>query len=244
MTFLIPTFSSTSQPAASSSGEYIINFNGFNEDLIPSNSVVDVNIGTNFSPFGPLEDRHRILVDPLFEVCERNSKLTIGVTTFCFAVSNYTGFATFNEYNEHGGVSSSLSAVAAGTNHGSFQILSKRTVLVLEATVLFTAIRRKNTQIYRLKLDMQGNDLTTLQNVQSLLRDTDLVVHVMAECFCPKGNGVQIYQIDNACEKVSAVLQDAGYETKVESCGGIAMRDVFAYKKGVATDFLSEESFI
>ena len=168
----------------------MIDFHWFNDDLIPSKTVLDMNIGTNYDPFGPQDDRYRILVDPLFGVCDSNAKLTSNVTSFCFAVSDYTGFATFNEYNGNG-VSSSLAHVQSGTSHGVFDILSKRTVLVLEANILFTAIHRKSTQIHRLKLDLQGYELTVLRNIQTILRDTKLVVHVMAECFNPNEAGLR-----------------------------------------------------
>ncbi|KAL3774294.1 hypothetical protein ACHAW5_006969 [Stephanodiscus triporus] len=242
----VPPPAAISEPTPPSSVELreddTIKFKGFNDDQIPRNTSVDVNIGTNYSPFGPQDDRYRILVDPLFGVCDSNAKLTDKVTSFCFAVSNYTGFATFNEYNERKGVSSSLSEVAVGTSHEKFTILSKRTVLVLEAVVLFTAIHRANTQIHRLKLDMQGHELTTLKNIKSLLRESNLVVHVKSECFCPNENGLQIYQIDNSCENISVVLQDAGYATKWK-CSAKEWSDVIAYKKGVGTDFLPDKAF-
>ena len=79
-------------------------------------------------------------MDPRFGVCDSNAKLTSGVTAFCFAVSNCTGFATFYEYNEMSGVSSSLANAATGTSHEQLPVISKRTVLVLEAAVLFKAI--------------------------------------------------------------------------------------------------------
>ena len=67
-----------------------MNLAPFDDTLIPRNTVVDVNIGTNTAPLGQLHGRHRILVDPLFEICDRNAKLAIddSVTAFCFAVSN------------------------------------------------------------------------------------------------------------------------------------------------------------
>jgi hypothetical protein len=68
----------------------MIDFHWFNDDLIPSKTVLDMNIGTNYDPFGPQDDRYRILVDPLFGVCDSNAKLTSNVTSFCFAVSDYT----------------------------------------------------------------------------------------------------------------------------------------------------------
>ena len=245
---LLPSFCSNSKSSAAflSTSPFaeldVIKFNGFNDELIPPNTEVDVNIGTNYSPFGPQDDRHRILVDPLFGVCDSNAKLTSGVTAFCFAVSNYTGFATFNEYNHYGGQSSSLANVAPGTSHEKFPVLSKRTVLVLEAAVFFKAILLKNTKIHRLKLDIQGFELTLLRNIQSLLRDSKFVVHVKAECFCPNKNGLQFYQVDNACEKTSTVLKDAGYEIQWD-CQGRGWSDVIAYKKGMATDFLPDTAF-
>jgi FkbM family methyltransferase len=222
---------------------HLIPFRGFNEELIPSNSILDVNIGTNNNPIGPKEGRHRILVDPLFYICEGNAKLTDNVTAFCFAVSNYTGFATFYEYNKaDSGASSSLSEVAQGTSHQYFPIVSKRTVLVMEAMLLFSAIHEKQSTIHILKLDMQGHELVTLRNIQDLLRDTNLVNHIMAECFCPNENGKQIYEVDNSCEKISDVLLLAGYETKW-NCAQVEWGDIIAYKKDAVSDFLPESEF-
>ncbi len=240
---LLRSFAQTAEHAAPSSsasvdrwGGHMVKFDGFNDELIPPNEVIDMNIGTNYSPFDIQDDRYRILVDPLFGVCDSNAKLTSSVTSFCFAVSNFTGFATFNEYNMQGGASSSLARVQPRTSHGNFPILSKRTVLVLEADILFTAIRRKNTQIHRLKLDMQGYELTVLRNIQNLLQDTELVVHIMAECFIPDNAGLQIYQVENSCDEISSVLQTAGYETRIVRQSR-EFADVFAYKKGVAESF-------
>jgi FkbM family methyltransferase len=238
------TVTGTTEHVEVSSHDQRIAFRGFNGELIPSNSILDVNIGTNDSPFGPMADRHRILVDPLFYICDNNAKLTKDVTAFCFAVSNYTGFATFYEYNQGTGVSSSLSKVGEGTTHENFPILSKRTVLVLEAMLLFSAIHEKQSTIHRLKLDMQGHELSTLRNIQGLLRDTNLVTHIMAECFCPNQDGKQIYEVDNSCEKISDVLQGAGYNTKWSNCPmGAEWGDIQAYKKGSAYDFLPEREF-
>ena len=243
--YLRPDTKTTEHAVPSSSASvdrsegHTVKLDEFNDELIPSNAVLDMNIGTNYSPFGPQDDRYRILVDPLFGVCDSNAKLTSNVTSFCLAVSNFTGFATFNEYNKQGGVSSSLALVQPGSSHGNFPLLSKRTVLVLEADILFTAIHRKNTQIHRLKLDLQGYELTVLRNSQTLLRDTELVVHIMAECFYPNKDGLQIYQVDNSCDEISAVLQTAGYVTYFKNNtrnGG----DVIAYKKGVAENFESK----
>ena len=55
--------------------------------------------------------------------------------------------------------------------------------------------------------------MTVLWNIQTLLRDTEIVVHVMAECFAPNKAGLKIYQVENSCDEISAVLQTAGYET-------------------------------
>ena len=231
--------SSSASIERSGSGGHTVKFDGFNDELIPSNAVIDVNIGTNYSPFGPQDDRYRVLVDPLFGVCDSNAKLTSKVTSFCFAVSNFTGFATFNEYNNLKGVSSSLARVQPGSSHGNFPLLSKRTVLVLEANILFAAIHRKHTQIHRLKLDMQGYELTALRNIQTLLRDTNLIVHVMAECFTPNEAGLQIYQVDNSCDEISTVLQTAGYVTQIKNSNR-EWGDVVAYKMGEAVNFETE----
>jgi len=128
----------------------------FGDELIPPKTVVDMNIGTNSGPMA-LRGRHRILVEPLFYHCDRLAKLTIDTTTFCFAVSDYTGFSIFREYNS-GGVSSSLSQVTGGTSHANFNVTLKRTVLVVEARELFASIHEKNTTIHRLKLDMQDTN--------------------------------------------------------------------------------------
>lgn len=159
------------------------------------------------------------------------------------AVANYTGFATFNEYNprEGTGRSSSLAHVQPGTSHERFEVLSKRTVLVMEAAVLLLAIASKNTTVHRLKLDMQGFELTVLKNIAPLLSgDSNLVVHVMAECFYPDENGLQIYTIDNSCEKIADLLTDAGYVTKDRGSSSKDYSDVVAYKKGMASDFESK----
>jgi len=60
-------------------------------------------------------------------------------------------------------VSSSLSEVAKGTSHERFKVISKRTVLVLEARILFKAIFDRGAIIHRLKLDLQGNELKVLR---------------------------------------------------------------------------------
>ena len=114
--------------------------------------------------------------------------------------------------------------------------MSKQTVLVLEAHILFTAIHSKSTQIVRLKLDLQGYELTVLWNIQTMLRDTELVVHVMAECFNPNEARLQIYEVDNSCEKISTLLKDVGYVTKIVGASA-EWGDVIAFKVGVATDF-------
>ena len=213
-----------------------ISFTGFNDDLIPSNSVLDMNIGTNVDPMMSQDGRYRILVDPLFHICDMNAKITTNTTSFCFAVANYTGFTTFYEYNRAGD-SSSLSKVSAGTSHERFQVKSKRTVLVLEARILFEAIRQKKSSIYRLKMDMQGYELSTLKNLFPLLQERNFVSNIFAECFNPNKDGVQIYQVDNDCGSIASLLETAGYETEVGS-GNAEYSDVKAYKKGMATTFL------
>ena len=80
--------------------------------------------------------------------------------------------------------------------------------------------------------------MTVLQNIQTILRDTKLVVHVMAECFNPNETGLQIYEIDNSCEKISKLLEDVGYVTKT-AVATAEVGDVIAYKAGVAKDFES-----
>ncbi|KAL9178453.1 hypothetical protein ACHAXT_003783 [Thalassiosira profunda] len=213
----------------------------FDEDLIPENAVVDMNIGTNYDPLVAMEGRHRILVDPLFYICDSNAKWTKDVTAFCFAVSNQTShFTSFLEYNR-GGVSSSLSKVSAGTSHAGFQVKSKRTVLVLEANVLFSAIDNRNTTIHRLKMDMQGWELSSLRNFHGLLKKSNFVAHIMMECFCEK-NGKQIYEVDNSCEKIDRLLKEAEYETK-GGCGGSEWSDVIGYKKGLGLTFLDDSAW-
>jgi hypothetical protein len=69
--------------------EGMIKFGGFNDELIPPNTVVDINIGTNMSPMKERNGRYRILVDPLFAVCDNNAKLTEGVTAFCVSIYIY-----------------------------------------------------------------------------------------------------------------------------------------------------------
>lgn len=201
----------------------------FEDDLLPIDREVDVNIGTNLSPFEEREGRHRILVDPLFSVCEANSKIGPSVTSFCMAISNYSGFATFREYNTNG-VSSSLSKVTSGTSHEHFSVVALRTVLVLEARVFFGALFQRNLTIERLKFDTQGNELTILRNMQDLLR-TGRIRHIHAECFCPEqSTGKQIYEIDNSCYKVAELLIKSGYRAKFGDCSVLEYSDVDAYK--------------
>jgi hypothetical protein len=61
----------------------------------------------------------------------------------------------------------------------------------------------------------------------------------MAECFNPNEAGLQIYEVDNSCEKISTLLEDVGYVTKT-SAQSAEYGDVIAYKVGVATDFESQ----
>jgi hypothetical protein len=60
----------------------------------------------------------------------------------------------------------------------------------------------------------------------------------MAECFNPNEAGLQIYEVDNSCEKISRLLKDVGYVTKTVT--GAEWGDVIAYKVGVAKDFESQ----
>jgi len=77
---------SSHSTSSSSIEEGMIKFGGFNDELIPPNTVVDINIGTNMSPMREQDGRYRILVDPLFAVCDNNAKLTLGVTAFCVSI--------------------------------------------------------------------------------------------------------------------------------------------------------------
>ena len=107
----------------------------------------------------------------------------------------------------------------------------------MEAAVLLLAIASKNTTVHRLKLDMQGFEVIVLENIAPLLSgDSNLVVHVMAECFYPDENGYTIY---NSCEKIADLLTDAGYVTKDRGSSLKDYSNVVAYKKGMATDFES-----
>ena len=113
----------------------------------------------------------------------------------------------------------------------------------MEGMLLFSAIHSKGSSIHRLKLDMQGHELTLFNNIAGLLGDTNLVTHIMAECFCPNPNsGNQIYQVDNSCDAISQLLRGAGYETRW-ACPNREWGDVYAYKKGIATDFLPGSDF-
>ena len=87
----------------------------FQSDVLPINLNVDINIGTNLSPMEKTVGRDLILIDPLFEVCDKISRIN-GIYFLCIAVSNYSGFASFKEYNTDG-LSSSLATVKKGTSH-------------------------------------------------------------------------------------------------------------------------------
>jgi hypothetical protein len=89
---------------------------------------------------------------------------------------------------------------------------------------------------------MQGYELSTLKNLLPLLKEEKFVTHILAECFKPSKDGVQIYQVDNDCNSISTLLQTAGYETKVGR-GNSEWSDVAAYKKGMASTFLPEAAF-
>ena len=132
-------------------------------------------------------------------------------------------------------------------SHEKLPLLNKRTVLVLEGLILFKAIQKVGSTIYRLKLDMQGHELSLLRNIQTLLKkETNLVTHIMAECFLPKQDGSekQIYQVDNSCQHIAEVLQAAGYETQFRQAGrNREWTDIYAYNKNVADGFLSPQAW-
>ena len=200
----------------------------FQKDSLPTDSDVDINIGTNFSPMEEISGRKLVLVDPLFEVCDKISRLK-GVYFLCIAVSNFTGLSSFREYNNKG-VSSSLATVTKGTSHERLNVIRKRQVFVLEGLVLFRELLRTN-RIKRVKLDMQGFELSLLRNIRPLLKSHPFE-HVKAECFCPK-HGKQIYAVDNSCAKIDSLLSDEGYVTTRErwekECARSEWSDVLAH---------------
>ncbi|CAE7237269.1 splA [Symbiodinium natans] len=213
----------------------------------PSGRVVDINIGTNFSPMRAEGNNFLVLVDPLPDVCEylrKGSHSNTDVAVLCCAVSNYTGHATFRRYNRDG-LSSSLSSTTAGTTHARFPVEDEITVVVLEAaTVLRGYLARKNT-LHKLKTDMQGMDLTTLRNLEPILSMPDQVPHLMSECCFPDDQGRQVYQIDNDCKAMVAYLQSLGYTTKFEADSAMdraGWGNVYAYKHP-ATTFLRTEAW-
>jgi hypothetical protein len=158
-----------------------------------------------------IRGRKLVLVDPLFEVCDKVSRRK-GVYFLCIAVSNFTGLSSFREFNNRG-LSSSLANVAKGTSHERFKVIRMRQVFVLEGLVLFGELLRTN-RIKRVKLDMQGFELSLLRNIRPLLKSHPFE-HIKAECFCPK-NGKQIYAVDNSCAKIDALLSGEGYVTEQE----------------------------
>jgi hypothetical protein len=79
----------------------MIKFGGFHDELIPPNTIVDINIGTNMSPMKERNGRYRILVDPLFAVCDNNAKLTEGVTAFCVSIMSILSVFIFFIYIHH-----------------------------------------------------------------------------------------------------------------------------------------------
>ena len=207
----------------------------------PENRTVDINIGSNFSPL-PLSGNHfLVVVDPLPDVCAFLSEKfhsNRNVAVLCCAVSNYTGYATFRRYNKKKGVSSSLAPTTGGTSHGKFRVLGNTTVIVLEAAVLLGTLVAKQNRVNKLKLDMQGFDLTALRNLNRILRMPDQILHLKAECFYPNDHGKQIYQVDNSCKTMETYLQSLGYIAVAQPVGR-EWGDVVAYKYP-ATSFLEE----
>jgi hypothetical protein len=165
--------------------------------------------------------RELILIDPLFEVCDKISRIN-GIYFLCIAVSNYSGFASFKEYNTDG-LSSSLVVVSKGTSHGNFKVVRERQIFVLEGRILFEELVKTN-KIIKVKLDMQGFDLSLLINLGNLLKK---IKYIQAECFC-----INIYNVDNSCRKMDELLTYHGFNVNTkhwrEECGKLEWSDVFA----------------
>lgn len=186
-------------------------------ELLPSATVLDINIGTNIDPLKRRENRGLVLVDPLFPVCELlSTKLAKDpeIVFFCLALSNVTGFAAFMEYSKQG-VSSSLVAVAPNSSHGEFPLITRRTVLVMEGLSFFHMLLngRERLVIECLKLDMQGFELTLLRNILPLLAHHKQFEfqNIFMECNCP---GTAIYLVKNECHDMAVLLQLAGFTVR------------------------------
>ena len=204
---------------------------------VPSGQVVDINIGTNLSPMKSAGDNFLVLVDPLPEVCDKlKSHLhdNKNVAVLCCAVSNYTGTAHFRRYNV-GGLSSSLTPTTKGTRHERFAVTANITVKVMKAADIVGAYLAKGNRVYKLKTDMQGSDMTALENLRPILSKPDQVTHLKSECFIPNAQGKQDYQIDNNCVSMKAYVESLGYTAKLVH--GQTQGDVYAFK-APATDYL------
>jgi len=207
---------------------------------LPNNTLVDVNIGTNLSPFPTNAGHYTILVDPIPSIC-RNLIARFAsdarVCFLCLAVADYSGTAEFKIYNDQG-VSSSLTSVTNGTSTERFKHEEVRQpVFVVQALPLLREALSNNIAIDRLKLDMQGHEFQVLKNIRPILAEAGpaKVRHIMAECFFPNGAGKQIYDIENSCDSVSQLLQSVGYTTKVGKTTA-EWGDVHAYR-APATSF-------
>ncbi|CAE7293881.1 splA [Symbiodinium sp. KB8] len=133
---------------------------------VPSGQVMDINIGTNLSTMKSAGDNFLVLVDPLPEVCHKlKSHLHDDkhVAVLCCAVSSYTGTAQFLRYNV-GGISSSLTPTTKGTSHDKLAFDEKITVKVMKIADIMDAYSAKRNRVYKLKTDMQGSDMTALEN--------------------------------------------------------------------------------
>jgi len=208
----------------------------FNMDQ-PQGRTVDINIGTHFLPMPKTPGNFLILVDPLPNVCAHVSRQVatdVDVAMLCCAVSNFSGSTTFKVLNDAGG-SSSLVETTVGTSHERFKPTQIFTVIVLEAYALLGGLVAKQNRIEKLKTDMQGFDLTALQNLRPILLDKEQVLQIKSECFFKNSAGKQIYHIDNECQKMLDYLTDLGYTAKIKPAGPDG-GDVWAYKPP-ATDF-------
>lgn len=212
----------------------------------PSGRVLDVNIGTNLTPMQSRKDHHLVLVDPLPKVCNTLSDFFAtdpNVSFFCMALAIYTGFATFNHYNNNNsGVSSSLAKVSSNTSHERFGSESRHSnVVVMDALLFFQSLISKNVFVDALKLDLQGFELSVLRRIEPILSQMPAKInHIFAECFFPN-EGRQIYQTNNSCTAIAKLLQTHGYTTKVISSTK-EYGDVEAFKSP-ATSFTGKDVF-
>lgn len=182
---------------------------------LPEANIIDVNVGTWIDPMQRRPGRGLVLVEPLFRTCEQLAISTTlasdpEILLLCMALSNYTGFATFQEIFK-GGVSSSLAPVMPGSSHGNYKTISRRTVQVMDGISFFQMLRqgRPLLEVECIKLDMQGLELTLIRNLAPLLTDPHFVFyHFRIECSCP---GRPIYQMDNDCTEIDSIFVLAGY---------------------------------